>query len=239
MKPSPTPAQLALFARPAATSTTSHQTQTYRRGDIWMVNEDPENPPVGTELWSNRPGIIVSNDVSNKRSGFVQIVYMSTSSKKRSGPVHIPVGSPLSDGREAMALCEQIHTVDVSRLRRKKGFLPRQIMNEIDSALMFSLSIGTETRTNTMFRKWESHIKEHGIDMAEEISAMSVRTTDQRVEALTRALQLIAAERDAYKTLYESAGTLPEVLDSAHALLESAENSLQSTRSHDERRTAG
>ena len=131
------------------------------------------------------------------------------------------------------------HTVDVSRLRRKKGFLPRQIMNEIDSALMFSLSIGTETRTNTMFRKWESHIKEHGIDMAEEISAMSVRTTDQRVDALTRALQLIAAERDAYKTLYESAGALPEVLDSAHALLESAENSLQTTRSHDERRTAG
>lgn len=197
----------------------------YHRRDIWMVCEDPEHPPIGTELWSNRPALIVSNDVSNRRSGFVQIVYMTTSSRKRSGPVHIDLGSPLSDSRQSMALCEQIHTVDTSRLLRRIGQVGKSVMSEVDAAMMFSLSINADTRTNPMFRKWESHLKNTGADLAEEIAALSARTTDERVETLQRALLTITAQRDAYKALSESQ---PGIDD----LLQAVETTLGSTSSH-------
>lgn len=191
----------------------------YRRRDIWMVCEDPEHPPIGTELWSNRPALIVSNDVSNRRSGFVQIVYMTTSSRKRSGPVHIDLGSPLADGRQSMALCEQIHTVDTSRLLRRIGQVGKTVMSEVDAAMTFALSIHADTRTNPMFRKWESHLKNTDADLAEEIAALSARTTDERVEALQRALKTVSAQRDAYKVLSESQQNIGDLLQTVEATL--------------------
>lgn len=189
----------------------------YQRGDIWMVAEDPLRPPVGTELWSNRPAIIVSNNVTGNHSGFVQIVYLTTSARKRSGPTHIMVPAPMT-GRdqtrtEAMALCEQIHTVDVSRLRKPLGALSRNRMHEIDQALALTLSIGRNPDSYGIWKKWEQYIQVHGIDMAEEIQALSGHTTDQRVEALSRALQLVSAQRDSYKRLYETGQEMPDALD--------------------------
>lgn len=187
-------------------------TKTYCKGDIWFVNGDPDNPPVGTELWSNRPGVIVSNDVSSNRSGFVQIVYLTTSTRKRSGPTHVEVGSPMNDDKASMALCEQIHTVDTSRLVRRIGVVEDRYMHEIDSAICFSLSIGKRDDYG-LFKKWEAHIKENSIDMAAEIAALSATTTDARVEALTRAVQLIASERDSLRRLLETNTQLPSLLD--------------------------
>lgn len=203
--PRPVPRAPIPINRPRAT-------KTYRRGDIWFVNGDPDCPPVGTELWSNRPGVIVSNDVSSNKSGFVQIVYLTTSTRKRSGPTHVEVGSPMHDGKASMALCEQIHTVDTSRLVRKIGMVEERYMPEIDSAICFSLSIGRRDDYG-LFKKWESHIKENGIDMAAEIAALSATTTDARVEALTRAVQLIAAERDSLRSLLETNTQMPSLLE--------------------------
>ena len=195
----------------------------YQRGDIWLVAEDPLHPPVGTELWSNRPAIIVSNNVTGNRSGFVQIVYLTTSARKRSGPTHIMVPAPLT-GRnqtqtEAMALCEQIHTVDVSRLRKPLGTLDRSRMQEIDQALALTLSIGRNPDSYGLFKKWEKYIQLHGIDMAAEIQALAGHTADQRVEALTRVVELVTAQRDSYKQLYESGRQIPDALDLVQEVL--------------------
>lgn len=189
----------------------------YRRGDIWLVAEDPLNPPVGTELWSNRPAIIVSNNVTGNQCGFVTVVYLTTSTTKRSGPVHVMVPAPMT-GRgqgpdEAMALCEQIHTVDVSRLRKSLGALSQNRMHEIDRALALTLSIGRNPDSYGLFQKWEQYVKVYGIDMAAEIQALAGHTTDQRVEALTRALKLVSDQRDSYKRLYETGQDMPAALD--------------------------
>jgi mRNA interferase MazF len=198
------------------TSAATHKTR-YQRGDIWMVADDPLRPPVGTELWSNRPGIIVSNNVTGNHSGFVQIVYLTTSARKRSGPTHILVPAPMTGKNqpqaEAMALCEQIHTVDVSRLRKPLGALSRNRMHDIDQAIALTLSIGRNPDSYALFKKWEKYIQLHGIDMASEIQALAGHTTDQRVEALSRALALVSSERDSYKRLYETAQEMPGVLD--------------------------
>lgn len=169
-----------------------------------MVIADPSSPAIGNELWSNRPAVIVSNNVLNARSGVAQIVYLSTATRKRSGPTHVELPAIDGSGGTAMALCEQVHTVDASRLTRRLGLVPEDRIRDIDAALALAMSIGRNPNTHGLFRKWEEHVKLNGIDIATEIHALAGMTADQRVESLTRALSIVAAERDAFQALYEA-----------------------------------
>lgn len=221
----PSPANIARSpalpkARPATSDARAKATPElrHRRAEIWMVAADPTKPAVGTEIWSDRPAVIVSNNLLNTRSGFAQVVYLSTSARKRTGPTHVELPAPAGKG-EVMALCEQVHTVDASRLRHKMGVVPESSIRDIDAALTLSLSIGRNPDTHSTFRKWEEHIKLHGIDIAEEIRALSGETTDQRVQALTTALELVTIERDSYRNLFEASQTRPSAMrDVAEAL---------------------
>jgi mRNA interferase MazF len=224
-KPAPSPADIMKSPALSSTPTRSQQEKAmpdlrHRRGEIWMVATDLSKPAVGTEIWSDRPAVIVSNNVLNARAGFAQIVYLSTAVRKRTGPTHVQL--PTLDGKgEAMALCEQIHTVDASRLRRKMGAVPENRIHDLDAAMALSLSIGRNPDTHSAFRKWEEIIKLYGIDIAQEINALAGQTTDQRVQALTLALELVTVERDSYRNLFETSTQRPAVMrDVAEALSE-------------------
>lgn len=185
----------------------------YRRGDIWYVITNPEQPPVGTELWADRPAVIISNNISSNRSGFVQVIFLTTSTSKRTGPTHIVLDGVIDKGKPTMALCEQIHTVDVSRLTRKKGYVPESMMHDIENAIQFSLSMNHKHNDVALYRKWEAQLKTYGVNLAQEIDALSNRTTDERVAALTNALEIVTAQRDAYRKLYETRGTDEKIND--------------------------
>lgn len=184
-----------------------------------MVVSVSDSPAIGNELWSDRPAVVVSNNVLNARSGVAQIIYLSTAVRKRTGPTHVELPAADGKGGSAMALCEQVHTVDASRLKRKMGAVSDESIRELDAAMALSLSIGRNPNTHGAFRKWEEHIKLHGIDIAREINALAGLTTDQRVESLTRALRLVASERDAYKDLYDALPARSDALDEVAAAL--------------------
>jgi mRNA-degrading endonuclease toxin of MazEF toxin-antitoxin module len=117
-------------------------------------------------MWSNRPGLIVSNDVDNARAGFVKVVYLTTQTKKNKRlPCHIKVWS---GDREAIALCEQIHTIDKSRIEFYVGAITEEESKEIDKALMFSLGISNTVKPSTLFKKWANAVDRYGIDLAED-----------------------------------------------------------------------
>jgi mRNA-degrading endonuclease toxin of MazEF toxin-antitoxin module len=197
------PSPASIVKSPALTLVKPGPDLRHRRGEIWFVASERETPAVGTEIWSDRPAVIVSNNVLNGRSGFAQVVYLSTSARKRTGPMHVEVPAP--DGRGyAMALCEQIHTVDASRLRRKMGALTEDRIRDVDAAMALALSIGRNPDTYSVFHKWEQHIKLNGIDIAKEINALAGLTTDHRVEALAEALKIMTVERDSYRNLFEA-----------------------------------
>lgn len=186
----------------------------HRRGEIWMVRSVPGQPAVGTEIWSDRPAVVVSNNTINGRAGFAQVVYLSTSARKRSGPTHVKLPSPDGKG-ETTALCEQVHTVDASRLTRKMGEVPQGRVRDLDAAMALSLSIGRNPDTYGLFRKWEEQIKVYGIDIRKEIDALAGEVSNQRIESLVLALELMTQQRDAYRDLYETSQELPAAMKDA------------------------
>lgn len=112
-----------------------------RRGEIWFIEDKDCTSSVGTELWKNRPGVVVSNDRINQRSGFAQVVLMTSSKAKRTTGFHVDLTGTLEENRRSIAMCEQIHVVDLSRMSRRLGTVDADRMAEIDKALMANLDL--------------------------------------------------------------------------------------------------
>lgn len=106
------------------------------RGDIFYVLPT-DDKPCGSEQISGRPGIIVSNDKNNRHSTVVEVVYLTKQDKKPL-PTHINV---MSRGIRSTALCEQIDSISIDRLSNKIGHISDDEMNELNKALMTSLSL--------------------------------------------------------------------------------------------------
>ena len=99
-----------------------------RRGEIYWV--DIPNA-IGHELMKDRPAIIVSCDALNDNSPVVQVVYCSASPKKEL-PEHITIRST---EQISTALCENVYTVDKSRVGRFVGRCTRREMEQVDLGL--------------------------------------------------------------------------------------------------------
>ena len=102
-----------------------------KRGEIYYINN--ENA-VGCEQRGRRPAVIVGNDVGNKYSPVLLVVYF-TLQQKKTLPTHVYVRG------HGTALCEQIFTVDRTRLLQKKGECTNSDMNHINKALCISLGL--------------------------------------------------------------------------------------------------
>lgn len=106
-----------------------------RRGDIFYIEK--HGWQCGSEQFSGRPGVVVSNDVNNRRSSTVEIVYCTTKPKEDM-PTHVQI---LSTRSPSTVLCEQITTVSIERLGDYIGRCNEQEMLEIDLALAESIGI--------------------------------------------------------------------------------------------------
>ena len=108
------------------------------RGEIYYIERIPAQT-VGSEQQYGRPAVIVSNDMCNTYSTTVEVVYLTTQ-PKNDLPTHVTIRSST---KPSIALCEQIHTIDVKRLGDYVAICTESEMNAIDAALMISLGIDT------------------------------------------------------------------------------------------------
>lgn len=113
------------------------------RGDIFYVEKFPT---CGSEQNTGRPAVIVSNDRANKFSRTVEIVYL-TSQPKTWNPTHAII---TSTDMTSTALCEQVTTIDVERLRNYKCSCTEEEMIAIDRGILCSLGIEIESDTVIM-----------------------------------------------------------------------------------------
>lgn len=106
----------------------------YRRGDIYYI--EAGGVCVGSEQKPGRPCVIVSNDLGNKYSSNVEVVFLTSQSKKEL-PTHVSVICKVP----STALCENIQTVSKERLGTFIRACSDNEMREIDNALLCSLGI--------------------------------------------------------------------------------------------------
>ena len=173
--------------------------QEFLRGQIYHVIDNPETPAVGSEIWANRPAIIVSNDTNNENSDCVEVVYCSLSFKQRVIPTHVKLQC---NGKPAVAKCEQIHSVDKSRLTEFLGQITTDEQRDIDAALCISLQIVPNGHVLGIFKKWENYIKHYHLKVTDEQKALN--DTLRNNEDVTTIIERLTKERDSYKALCEA-----------------------------------
>ncbi len=104
------------------------------RGDIYWVNLEPTR---GSEINKQRPCVVVSATVINEVRRTVVVVPLSTSAKPR---LPIVLNVHCLD-RACTAVCDQIRTVDKSRLIKAAGQLSLKDLNLLDDCLRQVLAL--------------------------------------------------------------------------------------------------
>lgn len=101
---------------------------------------------VGVEAARIRPAVIVSNDGANTTAarlgrGFVTIVPV-TSNTKRVYPFQVLLDAAETGlDHESKAQAEQVRSVAVERVGKRIGYMPVDLMGQLDDALRLHLAI--------------------------------------------------------------------------------------------------
>lgn len=115
-------------------------TQDFYRGDIFFIAHSPVS---GSEQGGHRPGVIVSNDLANRYSPNVEVVFL-TSQEKKPMPTHVPVQCKVPSTALFLScnLRELIHMSN-ERLCLRAQWEIRELMKQmvslVDPALHFML----------------------------------------------------------------------------------------------------
>lgn len=105
-----------------------------KRGEIYYILP---SPAVGHEQAGKRPAIIISNNLGNIYSPVVEIIFITTKCKK-SLPTHVVI---YSSKRKSIALCEQVTTIDKSRILNYIGKVTEDELEKINQAIKISLGM--------------------------------------------------------------------------------------------------
>ena len=100
------------------------------------------DPVIGSEQGGRRPVIIIQNDLGNLHAPTVIAVPLTGSTGKPPLPTHAHL--PCGEGglwRASTALCEQVRTLEKTRLSRRIGSLGAEAMRRVEYALQVSLDM--------------------------------------------------------------------------------------------------
>ncbi|HYT35135.1 MAG TPA: type II toxin-antitoxin system PemK/MazF family toxin [Ktedonobacteraceae bacterium] len=111
-----------------------------RRGEIWDVNWSPGR---GAEQKGIRPALIIQNDRGNASLSYPLTIVASMSRTERELPLHVRISPSEENGLTDFTdvKCEQVMTIEKSRLMRRRGGITSDELNRVDVALKLSLSL--------------------------------------------------------------------------------------------------
>jgi len=99
---------------------------------------------VGSEQGGYRPVLIIQNDLGNRFSPTVIVLPLTSKMGKAPLRTHVPLLPPQGGIiKPSIILCEQVRTLEKSRLTRRLGAISRDKMALVEEAL--SLAVGKET----------------------------------------------------------------------------------------------
>ena len=105
------------------------------------------DPVVGSEQGGRRPVLIVQNDLGNRRAPTVIAVPLTASPRKPPLPTHVRLEMREGGLRQpSTVLCEQVRTLEKTRLRQHLGCLSGEKLALVERAL--ALAVGGLTSEN-------------------------------------------------------------------------------------------
>jgi mRNA interferase MazF len=134
--PSPKQDEKTQLPTPVSTSLTP------RRGEIWDVNWSPGR---GAEQQGTRPALIIQNDRGNLSHNYPLTIVASMSRTERELPLHVRIAPNEENGLTDYTdvKCEQVMTIEKSRLLRRRGTITSEDLSKVDIALKLSLDLLT------------------------------------------------------------------------------------------------
>src|SRR5579883_3128967 len=127
---------------PGPQQSSFHQTAppSPRRGEIWDVNWSPGR---GAEQQGTRPALVIQNDRGNASPSYPLTIVASMSRTERELPLHVRIAPTPENGLtdHTDVKCEQVMTIEKSRLLRKRGSINAEELARVDHALKLSLSL--------------------------------------------------------------------------------------------------
>ncbi|MFH0764254.1 MAG: type II toxin-antitoxin system PemK/MazF family toxin [Candidatus Omnitrophota bacterium] len=110
-----------------------------KRGDIFYVDL---NPAKGSEQAGRRPVLIIQNDIGNAHAPTVIIAPLTTKKLSKEYPTNVHVKKGVAGLKEDSAvLLSQVRTIDKTRLGKRVGGFPADIMLKVDEAIKISLGL--------------------------------------------------------------------------------------------------
>jgi mRNA interferase MazF len=111
-----------------------------RRGEIWDVNWSPGR---GAEQQGTRPALIIQNDRGNASPSYPLTIVASMSRTERELSLHVRIAPTEENGLTDYTdvKCEQVMTIEKSRLLRRRGIITNEELNRVDLALRLSLNL--------------------------------------------------------------------------------------------------
>jgi mRNA interferase MazF len=110
-----------------------------RRGDIWLVNFRPDGRE--GEAGQTHPGVVVTNNAANTKTHLLMIVPL-TSNVERLFITDVLLPNNRTDlEHDSKAQIEAMRATHVSRFIKKLGYVPDDLMLEIENKIRMHLSL--------------------------------------------------------------------------------------------------
>lgn len=113
-----------------------------KRGEVHWADLVPRS---GSEQTGRRPVIVVSHDGFNQAAGWrsIIVVPVSTSaSQGRRGPTVIEIPAAAAGlARASFAVCHQVTTLDRTKLTKRVGALPLEILDQVEIGLKAAMDL--------------------------------------------------------------------------------------------------
>ena len=107
-----------------------------KRGEVWWVNFEPS---VGGEIRKRRPVVIISNDAANKYLNRVQVVPLSSKTRR----VYPSEALVVVQDKQNKAMADQLTTVSKLRLMDNAGSLSAADMYQVERVVTVQLGLQT------------------------------------------------------------------------------------------------
>ncbi|MDO4264367.1 MAG: type II toxin-antitoxin system PemK/MazF family toxin, partial [Deinococcus sp.] len=109
-----------------------------RRGDIHLVNFSPAR---ANEADNIRPAVIVTNNAANAQNVVLTVIPLTTNTERvYQFQLLLPYQRTGLD-HDSKAQVEQIRSVALSRVRKRIGHVPADLMGELDARIRLHLAL--------------------------------------------------------------------------------------------------